>query len=124
MTWQHIDHTWLRLYVHLNRDLSTSVEEIAHLLPYKKIGRPGKESGMSSLECKKRSLQINSPSSCWNWPEVEVTEEDIRKLLSIAMEIAVQFFFHNFTYTFDGEYFVHSSGGPIGAHLTMVVLLL
>ena len=37
------------------------------------------------------------------------------------MEIAVQFFFHNFTYTFDGEYFVHSSGGPIGAHLTMAL---
>ena len=48
---------------------------------------------------------------------MEVTEEDIWKLLSIAMEIAV----HNFTYTFDGEYFVHSSGGPIGSHLTMAL---
>ena len=109
--WRNINHTWLRLYVHLNKNLSSGVEKIIHLSPYKKRGRKGVESGMSSIECKKRELKKNSPDSCWDWPVCEITEEDIKNLLSIALEIAVNVFFTNFTYTFGEDYHVQISGG-------------
>ena len=37
------------------------------------------------------------------------------------MEVAVGFFFKNFTYTFGGKKYLHLTGGPIGARLTMCV---
>ena len=60
ITWFNVDHTWLRLYVHLNANLASDISVIKHLLPFKKKGRRGKESGMSSSECKKRRLNVNS----------------------------------------------------------------
>ena len=42
-------------------------------------------------------------------------------MLGLAMERAVIFFFNHFTYTFGGEIYLQTSGGPIGARLTMVV---
>ena len=120
ITWQNIDHTWLRLYIHLNEHL-IDVSEVKHLLPYKKKGRRGIESGMSSLECKKRDLNINSPKSCWDWPDIEPNPNETRLLLSLALQIAVLFFFENFVYTFGGECFVQCGGGTIGARLTMAL---
>ena len=121
ITWQKIDIDWLRLYIHLNEKMADDISEVAHLLPFKKKGRRGKESGIGSLECKKRKLDIDSPKSCWDWPPVEVSEREKITLLSIALEISVKFFFENFTYTFGGEFYVQSSGGPIGARLTMAL---
>ena len=120
IVWQNLDDTWLRLYVHLNRE-KIDVSKVSHLLPSKKKGRRGKESGMSALECKKRHLVINGSKSCWEWPEIVVSEHEKKELLSLAMEVAILFFFENFTYTFGGEYYVQMSGGPIGARLTMAL---
>ena len=39
LNWENIDDCWLRLYVHLNRDMTTGIEKVAHLLPFKKKGR-------------------------------------------------------------------------------------
>ena len=50
-----------------------------------------------------------------------ITEDDIKELLSIAMEIAVKFFWRNFTYTFGDSDFLQEDGGPIGARLTMCI---
>ena len=105
----------------MNRNLTSGINEIEHLLPYKKPGRPGKESGMSSRECKKRELRINHPDSCWEWPEDTVSEKEERILISIAIEISVRFFFSNFIYTLGGEHYIQCSGGPIGARLTMAL---
>ena len=38
-----------------------------------------------------------------------------------ALDIAINFFFKNFSYTFGGELLVQIFGGPIGARLTMCV---
>ena len=119
--WQNVDTDWLRLYVHLNRGLSSDVSNVSHLLPKKKKGRRGKESGMGSLECKKRRIRKDHPDSCWEWPKHEVTKENIRELLAIAMEISIRFFFENFIYTFGGNSYVQGFGGPIGARLTMCI---
>ena len=44
-----------------------------------------------------------------------------KKLMGLAIEVAVVFFFKNFTYRFAGETFLQLFGGPIGARLTMAV---
>ena len=41
--------------------------------------------------------------------------------MGLAMEVAINFFFRNFTYKFGGEIFVQMFGGPIGARITMAV---
>ena len=50
-----------------------------------------------------------------------MTPEIIRKLMGAALEVAIRFFFCNFTYTFEGEIFKQMTGGPIGARITMCV---
>ena len=45
----------------------------------------------------------------------------LAKLMGLAMEQAILFFFTNFTYTFGGKLYIQVGGGPIGARLTMVV---
>ena len=42
-------------------------------------------------------------------------------MIGIALEIAVKFFWSNFVYTFGGEKFVQSGGGPIGARITICI---
>ena len=36
MKWENVDDEWMRLYVHLNRDLCSDISSIEHLLPWKK----------------------------------------------------------------------------------------
>ena len=44
----------------MNRDLSTDVSSIEHLLPTKRKGKRGPDPGMSSQECLKSSLLRNA----------------------------------------------------------------
>ena len=59
----------------------------------------------------------------FTWPQtIEFIPLKIQKLLmGLAMELAINFFFKNFCYTFGGKKFVQLNGGPIGARLTMAV---
>ena len=41
--------------------------------------------------------------------------------MAIMLEISVKFFFGNFMYTFGGFKFIQTSGGPIGARVTMLL---
>ena len=75
---------------------------------------------MSSEECSQRYL-IDCDQSNWEWPLVQISRADIKKLMGAALEISVRFFFANFTYTFGGEIYKQMFGGPIGARLTMCV---
>ena len=111
----------MRLYIHLNREKSSDVSEIIHLLPNKRKGRRGKEAGMSSREAKERDIRGNNLDSSWDWPERTPTEREKRKLVAICLEIGINFFFNNFGYTFGGENFLQGFGGPIGSRLTMAV---
>ena len=54
MKWEDVDYMWLSLYIHLNRQLCSNLEEIKHLLPKRRKGRRGREAGMGSEECDKR----------------------------------------------------------------------
>ena len=62
-----------------------------------------------------------SEESCWEWPDTDINYEDIHKMMAIMLEIAVNIFFRSFVYTYGGKQYLQSSGGPIGARLTMCV---
>ena len=55
----------------------------------------------------------------WIWPETLPTVRETKILIGIALEIAVKLIFNNFVYTFGGESYLQSFGGPIGARITM-----
>jgi len=57
MNWSNIDEKYLTLYVHLNRHLSSNISEVAHLLPFKRPHKRGREPGMSSFVCMQRYLE-------------------------------------------------------------------
>ena len=125
--WENIDIKWLTLYVHLNRHLSSGLDEVSHLLPKKRPGKRGREPGLSSIECMQRYLEdefeINGKlyKSSWIWPELKPTEKETKLLMAAMLEISVKFFFDNFVYSFGGENYVQGSGGPIGARITMCI---
>ena len=76
---------------------------------------------MGSEECQARELW-DDDSSNWYWPvKRKLTPTERKLVIGAALEIAIVFFFRNFTYSFGGEVFVQQSGGPIGARLTMCV---
>ena len=76
---------------------------------------------MHSRECLQRHVDTDDEKSCWQWPNVDIGEEETKELLSIAIEITVRFFWGNFAYTFGGQDFLQDDGGPIGARLTMCI---
>ena len=75
---------------------------------------------MGSLEVRRREVRESGEGN-WVWPNETPTEKDMKELIGIALEIAVKLVFQNFIYTFGGNSFVQSFGGPIGARLTMCV---
>ena len=115
LEWKNVDDKWVRLYIHLNRELTDDIKEIEHLLPTRRKGRKGVEAGMGSKECSERYVRDNEQDSNWTWPSEVVKRSDLKKLIAIIMEIAVKFFFKNFTYTFGGLDYLQAFGGPIGA---------
>ena len=125
--WENIDSKWLRLYIHLNKHLSENISPVAHLLPVRRKGKRGAEPGMGSFECNRRHITEEFMKgnklvkSSWIWPEIEPTDKEIKTLMAIMLEISVKYFFDNFVYTFGGLDFLQSSGGPIGARLTMAI---
>ena len=88
------------MYVHQNRSLVENTSKIEHLIPKKRPGRKGVESGMHSGECMKRHLVLDKKDSCWIWPDNEISNDDRRELLAISIEISIKFFFKNFMYNF------------------------
>ena len=118
--WENVDDEWMRLYVHLNRDLCSDISSIKHLLPWKKKGRKGQEAGMGSTECRQRYITPGE-KSCWDWPREKPTSKEKVELIGAMLEISIMFFFKNFIYNFGGVDYLQGSGGPIGARLTMCV---
>ena len=125
--WQNIDSKWLRLYIHLNRHLCSNLEPVKHLLPTRRKGRRGAEPGLGSFECTRRYItdeylkEGKMVKSFWVWPDKEPTEAEMKILMAIMLEVSIKFFYDNFVYSFGGKNFVQSSGGPIGARLTMAM---
>ena len=112
--WRNIDGKWLTLYLKLNEEKLEykELEGIKCFLP-KRLGTRGKAPSFSSDKIEEKYV----------WPQsVEyLTDQMKSKMLALAMEQAVIFFFTHFTYTFGGKIYLQQGGGPIGARLTMAV---
>ena len=114
VVWENIDWRLLTLYVKLHEYYwkEDELKPIQAYLPIRKnnIGRPP---SIGTIDVEHR----------FSWPQiVDYIGKDAKRLLmGLAMEVAVVFFFNNFTYTFANEIFLQMFGGPIGARLTMAV---
>ena len=87
IVWENIDSKWLRLYIHLNRHMSTDVSSVQHLLPRKRKGKRGPEPGMSCSECLGRQLEAvyeNGDLSSWTWPSIEPTNLRLKSLCRLC----------------------------------------
>ena len=118
---KQIDDKWIQFYIHFNRKLSSDVSSVSHLLPYRRKGRRGPETGMGSREVKSNRYVLESDASNWEWPTNKISQKDLHNLIDIMLEIAVKFFFEHFILILGGFNFLQASGGQIGARLTMCV---
>ena len=127
ITWTNIDEKSLTLYIHLNRYLSSNVDEIAHLIPKKRPHKRGREPGMSSFTCMQRHLEdeyvVNGKTikNSWIWSDCKPSRKEVKILMAILLEISVSFFFDNFVYTFGGKDVLQCGRGTIGGQLTMCI---
>ena len=54
----------------------------------------------------------------WFWYSVQPTRGEIKKILSICVQVGVLMVFTHHVYTFGGRTYVQVKGGPIGLRLT------
>ena len=54
-------------------------------------------------------------------PNIHITQEDKREIISTVISIAVKVMFSTHVYTFGGEFYRQTSGGPIGLRSTCAV---
>ena len=102
-------------YIVMNKQYTGDLSRIWKLLPYRrKVG--GTAPGMKSKELNSKKGNIESQ---WAFPPTEPTEEQEREIVARVAEIGVRVLFENFTYKFAGAAYQQSSGGPIGARVTM-----
>ena len=78
---------------------------------------------MKFQEARKRYVDRSDEGS-WTWPEVNLSYEDVHKPMSILLEIPVNHLFRSFVYSYGETFYLQSSGGSIGARLTMCVVRL
>ena len=108
--WNIVDWKLVTLYVKLQEKYWTNGElkSVNMYLPKRKsnMGRPP-------------SIGTIGVENKFTWPQtIEFIPLKIQKLLmGLAMELAINFFFKNFCYTFGGKKFVQLHEGPIGARL-------
>ena len=102
--WENIDKKWLTLYLKLNESNIDEKElsELKRFLP-KRISKMGKAPSFGSIKIEEK----------YSWPkEVDyLTDQIVSKMMGLAMERAVIFFFTHFTYTFGGKLYLQMGGG-------------
>ena len=104
------------MYIKLHENLWTedTLKDIKKYLPLRVTNR-GRPPSLATENLETRFR--------WNYrPDEDVYSKKVKsKLMGLAMECAVIFFFENFSYTFGGKVFLQDGGGPIGARLTMAI---
>ena len=93
-------------YVKLNENYwdSSDLEDVKMYLP-EKISNLGRPPSIGTVEVEKR----------FRWPSLikYVPDKCKSKLMGLAIERAIVFFFKNFAYTFAGKVYLQMGGGPI-----------
>jgi hypothetical protein len=102
-------------YVKVNEDHTSGLGELRKLLPWRRK-HGGTRPGMKNKEIngKKKDTEI-----AWVFPARKPTMSEKRQLMGVVAEIGVRVLFENFVYTFAGQEYLQTGGGPIGARVTM-----
>ena len=98
-------------YIAMNSELTSDLEEIAHLLPSRKSGRDTKLK-MSAVK------QDWNPQDKFVFQNQIISRSDKINLIARVIEIATRALFQNHAYKFGDEYFHQISGGSIGDRWT------
>ena len=113
--WENIDWNLLTLYLKINEGYwkNCQVFDSIKMLLQKKKSNIGRPASVTTKDLEKKYIW-SSATEC-------MSQKTKSKLIGLAMEYAIWFFFNHFCYTFAGENYRQTSGGPIGARLTMAV---
>ena len=110
-----LDMNKVTLYIRMNKHLTGDLKELWRYLPFrKKVG--GVEPGMSS-----KGVKEDTENEQWCWPKAEITEKVRIELIGRMVEIGVRVMFENLVYSFGGENYLQTEGGPIGIRGTGAV---
>ena len=99
----------------MNRKYTSSLKNLWNILPWRRKVK-GTAPGMKSKEINSKDGNVEMQ---WSFPKRQPTPEQIREIQARSAEIATRFLFENFCYKFAGDTYLQSSGGPIGARVTM-----
>ena len=95
----------------MNRELTSDLEELEHLLPTRKSGR--------TTKLKLSAIDKNwNPQEKFEFKNIEITNQENKKIIARVVEIAVRALFENHAYRFGNEYFHQKEGGSIGDRWT------
>ena len=98
-------------YISMNQDLTTDLQEIAHLLPNRKSGKTSK-------------LKISAIKKEWDprdkfeFKNTIHSNQDKKNIIARVVEIATRALFQNHGYKFGNEYYRQENGGSIGDRWT------
>ena len=110
-----LDMRKVTLYVRINKNKTGDLSKLWGLLPFrKKVG--GVEPGMSS-----KGVKGGEPEEQWSWPRREPTKQEKIELVGRMIEIGIRVLFENLVYSFGGEDYIQTEGGPIGVRGTGAV---
>ncbi len=79
-------------------------------------GGPGRKPGITTAEVK-GGIEARSKSK-FQKPLREPTQDEKKKMISIALQIGIETITKNHLYTFNGNIYQQTDGGPIGLELT------
>ena len=126
-----IDWRQTQVFVASNMDVHELKREgVLGLVPSRTKKR-GPRPGSNTLELRRKKRKetgpaeqpVSDPSSKWTLttPEESLSEEEKRKLLSLAVKIATRTIFCHHCYEFNGQVYRQSKGGPIGLRFTSII---
>jgi hypothetical protein len=104
-------------YIVMNRHYTGDLKPLWNVLPWRRKNK-GTAPGMSSAAV---NAVEDNPEYQWIYPKAQPTKLQMRQIISRCCEIAVRILFEHFVYKFGTTWYHQSSGGPIGARVTMVV---
>ena len=98
-------------YIDMNKDLTTDLEDIAHLLPTRKSGKSSKLK-ISAIK------QDWNPQEKYDFKNKVLSYQDKKKVIARVVEIATRALFQNHAYKFGNEFYKQEKGGSIGDRWT------
>ena len=95
----------------MNKNLTTDIEEIQHLLPARK--------SKTSTELKMSAITTRwNPEQKFEFKTQEMTKQEQRQVIGRVVEIATRTLFQNHMFRFAGQVYKQEKGGSIGDRWT------